>query len=169
MFEIFIFSKNSILTKPQHFHEFFTPKNRQFSRELKVEFLDKKWRFRTVWLTKLFNFFQSVETSRRYEKLGSLVQAISATQDLNAFVKTLNIPESMTVSKHSFAPPNPADPAAVRFIQNPDSSTFFLFTYTNNYSPLLRGSNFGFSASNRFFPGQQYLPPATWKINVYPF
>ena len=45
----------------------------------------------------------------------------------------------------------------------------FLFTYTNNYSPLLGGSNFGFPASNRFFPGQEYLPPATWKINVYPF
>ena len=27
-------------SKPQHFHKFFTPKNRQF--------LDKKWRFRTV-------------------------------------------------------------------------------------------------------------------------
>ena len=66
--------------KPQHFHEFFTqiifwtiflvksklstakksktttfsrvfhPKNRQFSREIKVEFLDKNWRFRTVWI-----------------------------------------------------------------------------------------------------------------------
>ena len=36
--------------KPQHFHEFFTPKNRQFPREIKVEFLDKKWRFWTVWL-----------------------------------------------------------------------------------------------------------------------
>ena len=35
--------------KPQHFHEFFTQKDRQFSREIKVEFLDKKWRFRTVW------------------------------------------------------------------------------------------------------------------------
>ena len=34
--------------KPQHFHEFFTQKNRQFSQEIKVEFLDKKWRFRTV-------------------------------------------------------------------------------------------------------------------------
>ena len=34
--------------KPQHFHEFFTQKNRQFSWEIKVEFLDKKWRFRTV-------------------------------------------------------------------------------------------------------------------------
>ena len=34
--------------KPQHFHVFFTPKNRQFSREIKVEFLDKKWKFRTV-------------------------------------------------------------------------------------------------------------------------
>ena len=70
-------SKNSILTKPQHFHEFFTKffltiflvksklstakksktttfsrvfhqKNRQFFREIKVEFSDKKWRFRTV-------------------------------------------------------------------------------------------------------------------------
>ena len=63
--------KNSILTKPQQFHEIFTqkfltiflvksksktttfsrvfhPKNRQFSREIKVEFLDKKWRFQTV-------------------------------------------------------------------------------------------------------------------------
>ena len=35
--------------KPQQFHEFFTPKNRQFSREIKVEFLDKKWRFRIQW------------------------------------------------------------------------------------------------------------------------
>ena len=36
--------------KPQHFHEFFTQKkkNRQFSREIKVEFLDKTWRFGTV-------------------------------------------------------------------------------------------------------------------------
>ena len=31
---------------------------------------------------------------------------------------------------------------------------YFLFTYTNNYSPLLGGSNFGFPVSNRFFPGQ---------------
>ena len=29
-----------------------------------------------------------------------------------------------------------------------------LFTYTNNYSPLLGGSNSGFLACNRFFPGQ---------------
>ncbi len=71
-------SKNSILTKPRHFHEFFTQiflaiflvksklstakksktatfsrvflsqKIDNFSREIKVEFLDKKWRFRTV-------------------------------------------------------------------------------------------------------------------------
>ena len=27
--------------KPQHFHEFFTQKNRLFSREIKVDFLDK--------------------------------------------------------------------------------------------------------------------------------
>ena len=30
--------------KPQHFHEFFTQKNRQFSRKIKVECLEKKWR-----------------------------------------------------------------------------------------------------------------------------
>ena len=42
-------SKNSILTNPQHFHEFFTQIFfDNFSREIKVEFLDKKWRFRTV-------------------------------------------------------------------------------------------------------------------------
>ena len=37
---------------PQHFHEFFTPKNRQFSWEIKVGFLDKKWRFGTVCMTR---------------------------------------------------------------------------------------------------------------------
>ena len=31
--------------KPQHFHEFFSPKNRQFSREIKVEFLTKNENF----------------------------------------------------------------------------------------------------------------------------
>ena len=75
-------SKNSVLTKPLHFHEFFTqiffdnfsreikvvdswnvqyhniftsfhPKKRQFSQEIKVEFLDKKWRFWTVWFYSL--------------------------------------------------------------------------------------------------------------------
>ena len=35
--------------KPQHFHEFFTPqKIRQFSREIKVEFLGKNLTFRIV-------------------------------------------------------------------------------------------------------------------------
>ena len=34
--------------KLQHFHEFLTTKNRQFSREIKVEFLDYKWIFGTV-------------------------------------------------------------------------------------------------------------------------
>ena len=31
---------------------------------------------------------------------------------------------------------------------------YILFTYTNNYSPQLGDSNFGFPASNRFFTGQ---------------
>ena len=34
--------------KTTTFLQVFHPKNRQFSREIKVEFLDKKWRFRTV-------------------------------------------------------------------------------------------------------------------------
>ena len=45
------------IPKPKHFHEFFTPKNQQFSREIKVEFLDKKWRFRTVWFHIVLNFW----------------------------------------------------------------------------------------------------------------
>ena len=35
----------------------------------------------------------------------------------------------------------------------------FLFTYTNNYSLLLGGSNFGFIASNHFFPGSKIYRP----------
>ena len=35
--------------KPQHFHDFFTQKIDNFLGKPKVEFLDKKWRFRTVW------------------------------------------------------------------------------------------------------------------------
>ena len=41
-----LLSNNSFFSKPQHFHEFFTQKNRQFSWDIKVEFLDKKiWQF----------------------------------------------------------------------------------------------------------------------------
>ena len=54
--------------KPQHFHEFFThKKNPQFSREIKVDFLDKKSRFRTVcmhtlWnISKLFKFISNFD------------------------------------------------------------------------------------------------------------
>ena len=36
-------------SKTTTFSRVFHSKNRQFSREIKVEFLDKKWRFRTVW------------------------------------------------------------------------------------------------------------------------
>ena len=49
--------------KPQHFHEFFTQKNRQFSREIKVEFLDKKRRFRTVCKRKNKNHFKDSQFS----------------------------------------------------------------------------------------------------------
>ena len=53
-------------TKPQHFHEFFTQKNRQFFREIKVEFLDKKWRFRTVWFDWTFDVNSKRFFSRKH-------------------------------------------------------------------------------------------------------
>ena len=82
-------SKNSILTKPQYFHpkffltiflvkskmsiakkpktttfsRVFHPKNRQFSLEIKVEFLDKKWRFRTVCFTNIIFKFHLMSLS----------------------------------------------------------------------------------------------------------
>ena len=40
-------------SKTTTFHEFFTQKNRQFSRKIIVENLDKKWRFRSLWLDTL--------------------------------------------------------------------------------------------------------------------
>ena len=43
-------------SKTTTFSRIFHPKNRQFSREIKVEFLDKKWRFRTVCYSE-FNFY----------------------------------------------------------------------------------------------------------------
>ena len=46
--------------KPQHFHEFFT---RQFFRQINVEFLDIKWRFRTVWTSSNTLQWQIVNTS----------------------------------------------------------------------------------------------------------
>ncbi|XP_040569917.1 uncharacterized protein Stacl isoform X2 [Lepeophtheirus salmonis] len=49
---------------------------------------------------------KSVDTSRRYEGLTLLSKNIKPSADLNAFVKTLNIPDSMTITKHLyFSPP----------------------------------------------------------------
>ena len=66
-----------------------------------------------------YNFFslsllQSAEMGRRYEKMGQATKLIQPPQDIIAFVKTLHIPETLTVSKHVFSPPQPADPAQVR-------------------------------------------------------
>ena len=60
--------------KPQHFHEFFTKKKiDNFLEEIQVEFLDKKWRFRTeacdifpnflkiVWLVAFLGQFQALQ------------------------------------------------------------------------------------------------------------
>ena len=59
-------------------------------------------------------FLQSAEMGRRYEKMGQATKLIQPPQDIIAFVKTLHIPETLTVSKHVFSPPQPADPAQVR-------------------------------------------------------
>ena len=56
---------------------------------------------------------QSAEMGRRYEKMGQATKLISPPQDIVAFVKTLNIPDSLTLSKHVFSPPQPTDPAQV--------------------------------------------------------
>ena len=61
-----------------------------------------------------FLFLQSAEMGRRYEKMGQATKLIQPPQDIIAFVKTLHIPETLTVSKHVFSPPQPADPAQVR-------------------------------------------------------
>ena len=61
-----------------------------------------------------YNFpFQTAEMGHRYEKLGQTTKLITPRQDINAFVKTLNIPDSLTLSKHVFSPPQPTDPAQV--------------------------------------------------------
>ena len=49
--------------------------------------------------------FQSGEASRRYESFGRTCKNINPPNDLTAFVKTLHIPDTMTVSKHIFQPP----------------------------------------------------------------
>ena len=71
------------------------------------------------------------------------VQAVQATGD------------AMSLAAREFA----ADPCSS---VKRGSMVSFLFT-------LLGDSNLGFPASNRFFPGQYYLPPAASKINVYSF
>ena len=50
-------------------------------------------------------FFQSGETSRRYDSYGKNCRNMNPPNDLSAFVKTLHIPDSMTVSKHIFSAP----------------------------------------------------------------
>ena len=75
--------------KPQHFHEFFTQKNRQFSREIKVEFLDKKWRFRTV--CKASNVVIFVLWWKIHEKSGSHCHAQNESEALQKILHTHSI------------------------------------------------------------------------------
>ena len=63
-------------------------------------------------------FFQTTESGKRYENLASIVKQISPRKDLNVFSKTLHIPESFTVSRHVFAPPD-VPPALVRLKKRP--------------------------------------------------
>ena len=53
------------------------------------------------------------ETARRYEALGRVCKNINPSMDLNHFTKTLHIPESMTVSKHSYSLPQSREPIQV--------------------------------------------------------
>ena len=90
--------------KPQHFHEFLAQKNRQFVREIKVEFLDKKWRFRTVCRT-LYNqvkyrtqklsftlpkdipiFFLIVQVCQHFGKLPCISKSVEMRDDLITFL-----------------------------------------------------------------------------------
>lgn len=46
---------------------------------------------------------------RRYEGFGRLCKQINPQSDLNGFIKTLNIPDSIPINKHVFsAPPGAA-------------------------------------------------------------
>ena len=51
------------------------------------------------------SFLQSGETSRRYDSFGRSCKNMNPPNDLSAFVKTLHIPDTMTVSKHVFSAP----------------------------------------------------------------
>ena len=57
---------------------------------------------------------KTAEVARRYESLARVAKNINPPLDLNHFVKTLHIPESMTVSKHKYALPQPREPIQVR-------------------------------------------------------
>ena len=72
-----------------------------------------------------FSFFQTTESGQRYENLASIVKQISPRKDLNVFSKTLHIPESFTVSRHVFAPPD-VPPALVRLKKRPLWSKTYL-------------------------------------------
>ena len=56
---------------------------------------------------------KTAEVARRYESLARVAKNINPPLDLNHFVKTLHIPESMTVSKHKYALPQPREPIQV--------------------------------------------------------
>jgi hypothetical protein len=49
--------------------------------------------------------FQTGETCRRYEGLGRMTKQINPPSDLGAFIKTLNIPDAMTITRHGFVLP----------------------------------------------------------------
>ena len=56
---------------------------------------------------------KTAEIARRYESLARSCKNINPPLDLKNFVKTLHIPESMTVSKHNYAPPQTREPVQV--------------------------------------------------------
>ena len=58
-------------------------------------------------------FLQTAETARRYDSFRRRVKEINPVTDLNAFIKSLIIPDTVTITTHMFAPPQVRDPSQV--------------------------------------------------------
>ena len=60
------------------------------------------------------SIFQTADTARRYDSFRRRVKEINPVSDLNSFIKSLNIPDTVTITTHNFAPPIIRDPSHVR-------------------------------------------------------
>ena len=79
------------MSKTTTFSRVFHPKNRQFSRKIKVEFLDKKWRFRTVWLIYSISVLKPLDQEHFYatlEKSWVSFHILQARASISRFCKS---------------------------------------------------------------------------------